>query len=95
MFQSQLLRKLPWRLAEIVSACCCIHGCWRKANHAGFTDTLTASQCHNTYVLTDGTDYFRVADHPEVGQTSQYKRVYREQCANPEALLHSSLPVIR
>jgi len=25
----------------------------------------------------DETDYFRLADHPEVGQTSQYKRVYQ------------------
>jgi hypothetical protein len=31
--------------------------------------------------------HFRVADRPEGGQTSQYKRVYREQSASPEALL--------
>lgn len=24
-----------------------------------------------------GRNYFRFADHPEIGQTSQYKRVYR------------------
>ena len=28
--------------------------------------------------ITDETNYFRFADHPEVGQTSQYKRVYQE-----------------
>ena len=31
--------------------------------------------------------HFRVADRPEGGQTNQYMRVYREQSANPEALL--------
>lgn len=35
--------------------------------------------------MTDETDYSRFADRPEGGLTSQYKRVYREQCANPEA----------
>jgi hypothetical protein len=38
----------------------------------------------------DSRHYFRFADHSGVGLFNHHKRVYREQSANPEALLPAS-----